>query len=52
VSDNRGKFLLITILDEPNVHRIVLMKTQQDKDLMMRFAKIAEVFISDGSIIA
>jgi mRNA interferase YafO len=50
VSDNRGNFLLIAILEEPNAHKVADMKTQQDKELMVFFATVAEEFIFDGSI--
>lgn len=52
VSDNHKNSLLITILDEPSAHDVALMKTQEDSDLMKRFALIAEAFLNDGSIIA
>jgi mRNA interferase YafO len=51
VKGNKDKFLLITILDEPRAHEVVLMKTQDDKELMHRFAVVAEEFLADGSII-
>lgn len=50
VSDKKGNFLLIAILEEPNAHKIADMKTQQDKELMDFFAIVAEEFIFNGSI--
>ncbi len=52
VQDNRGNYLLITILPEPGSHQIARMETQQDRDLMERFALIAEAFIDHGDVIA
>jgi mRNA interferase YafO len=52
VQDNQGGYLLITILPEPGSHQIARMETPQDRDLMERFALIAEAFINDGEVIA
>jgi mRNA interferase YafO len=52
VSDNKGNFLLIIILSEPNAHEVAEMKTQTHKELMEYFATVAEAFIFDGSILA
>lgn len=49
---NHNSYLLITILPEPGSHQIARMQTQQDKDLMQRFAIIAEAFIDRNEVIA
>lgn len=51
VKNNNG-YLLITILPEPGSHQIAQMQTQKDKDLMNRFAIIAEAFIDENEVIA
>lgn len=43
--DGTDRFLLIAILPEPKAHAISNMKTKEDKNLMERFAQIAEAFI-------
>ena len=52
VDDNKGNFLLIFILSEPDAHEIALMKNEKHKKLMEGFAAVAEEFIFDGSILA
>lgn len=52
VDDGKGGFLLIYILSEPDAHEVALMRTQKHKELMEGFAKVAEAFVFDGSIIA
>ena len=52
VDDNKGNFLLIFILSEPDAHEIALMKSELHKKLMESFAIIAKEFIFDGSIVA
>lgn len=52
IDDNKGNFLLIFILSEPDAHEIALMKNEKHKKLMESFAIIAEEFIFDGSIVA
>lgn len=49
--DRRGSFLLIYILTEQTAHQVALMKTPDDKALMLRFAEVAKTFRTDGSII-
>ena len=49
---NHNSYLLITILPEPGSHQIARMQTPQDKDLMRRFAIIAEAFIDRNDVIA
>lgn len=45
-------YLLIDILEEPYAHKIALMETREDAQVMRTFAKIAEEFLIDGTIIA
>ncbi len=52
VDDGKSRFLLIYILSEPDAHDVALMRTQKHKELMEGFAKVAEAFVLDGSIIA
>ena len=51
-SDARGDHLLIFILEEPTAHAVALMKSEEDKHLMERFAAIAAAFLHDGTVIA
>lgn len=52
VDDNKGNFLLIFILSEPDAHEVALMKNQEHRELMENFAAVAEAFIFDGSVLA
>lgn len=45
-------FLLIYVLPEPDAHKIADMLTPEDSLQMKRFAKIAEVYLDTGEIIA
>lgn len=50
-AQSADKYLLIYILSEPDAHKIATMKNQVDKELMESFAKVADAFICDGSVI-
>lgn len=52
VSDAYHGHLLLWILDDPGSHAIALMHTPEDKELMKRFAVVADRFIQAGEIIA
>lgn len=43
-------YLLIFILDEPYAHSVAEMRTAEDRELMGRFALIAENYIIDGEV--
>lgn len=47
----RFGYLLIAILWEPDAHSVSQMKTKEASELMHTFARIAERFIFDGSVI-
>lgn len=51
VSDPRHGHLLIYILDEPTAHAVAAMSTPEDRDLMLKFAAVAERFIHSGEIL-
>ena len=51
VTNNKGGFLLIYILDEPDAHEIALMKTEMHKEIMNGFSEMANAFIWDGTIL-
>lgn len=44
--------LLLWILDEPGSHEIALMKSPEDRTLMLQFAAVADHFIQTGEIAA
>jgi hypothetical protein len=50
VGDDNGNFGLIYILDEPDAHRVALMRTAKERAVMNAFAIIAENFLCDGSL--
>ncbi|EJE52162.1 hypothetical protein PMI14_03140 [Acidovorax sp. CF316] len=50
-SDPTHGHLLILILEEPDAHVIVKMRTPETRTMMEKLAKVAEAFIHDGSII-
>ena len=50
VQDAHRGFLLIYILDEPTAHAVARMQTREDKELMEKFAIIAENYIIDGDV--
>ncbi len=52
VSDAYYGHLLLWILDEPGSHEIALMRSPEDRTLMLQFAAVAERFIQTGEIIA
>lgn len=52
VSDPYYGNLLLWILDEPGSHEIAVMKTPEDRELMLQFAAVAEHFIQTGEVIA
>jgi mRNA interferase YafO len=45
-------YLLIDILEEPYAHEVAEMNTPEDERVMKNFAKIAEEFLTDGTVIA
>ena len=51
VSDPYYGHLLLYILDEPDAHAVARMETAEHRDLMMRFAAVADRFIHAGEII-
>lgn len=52
VSDQYYGHLLLWILDEPGSHEIAVMKTPEDRELMLQFAAVADHFIQTGEVIA
>lgn len=52
VSDPYYGHLLLWILDEPGSHEIALMKSPEDRTLMLQFAAVADHFIQTGEIAA
>ena len=51
VSDSYYGHLLLWILDEPGSHEIALMKSADDRELMLKFAAVADRFIQTGEVI-
>lgn len=52
VGDPYYGYLLLWILDEPGSHDIARMDTSGDRQLMLRFAAVADHFIQTGEILA
>lgn len=46
-----GDYLLIFVLNEPDAHAIAEMQTQEHAETMEFFAKVADAFIFDRSIV-
>ena len=50
VSDPYYGHLLLWILDEPGSHEIALMRSAEDRTLMLQFAAVADIFIQTGEV--
>ncbi|MGK5009421.1 type II toxin-antitoxin system YafO family toxin [Janthinobacterium sp. MDB2-8] len=52
VSNGKGDYLLIFILEEPDAHEVAEMKTSEHREVMSGFAEVAAEFLDTGKIIA